>query len=165
MAKDRKGRLIIAGQNSQPILRVTLKDGKVETIEKLNLPISEAMGLLYAFDSLYINGAGPKGFGLYRCKDTKGNDQYDDVQLLKKFTGGGEHGAHGVALGPDKQDLRHRAATTPTFPRASPPIRRTATTRKTCCCPGSGTATAIAAGRWPRAASCCAPTPTARNGT
>jgi putative heme-binding domain-containing protein len=103
MAKDGKGRLIISGQNKQPILRVTLKDGKVEKIDKLNLPISEAMGLLYAFDSLYVDGAGPEGYGLYRCKDTKGTDQYDDVRLLKKFTGGGEHGAHAVALGPDKK--------------------------------------------------------------
>lgn len=102
MAKDNKGRLIISGQNKQPILRVTLKDGRVDKIDKLDLPISEAMGLLYAFDSLYIDGAGPKGYGLYRCKDTKGTDQYDDVVLLKKFTGGGEHGAHAVALGPDK---------------------------------------------------------------
>ena len=61
MAKDGKGRLIISGQNKQPILRVTLKDGKVEKIEKLKLPISEAMGLLYAFDSLYVDGAGPQG--------------------------------------------------------------------------------------------------------
>jgi len=44
--KDDKGRLIISGQNKQPILRVTVKDGKVEQIEKLDLPISEAMGLL-----------------------------------------------------------------------------------------------------------------------
>jgi putative heme-binding domain-containing protein len=103
MAKDGKGRLIISGQNKQSILRVTLKDGQVEKIEKLNLPISEAMGLLYAFDSLYVDGAGPQGYGLYRCKDTKGTDQYDDVRLLKKFTGGGEHGSHAVALGPDKK--------------------------------------------------------------
>jgi putative heme-binding domain-containing protein len=109
MAKDGKGRLIISGQNKksgqnkQPILRVTLKDGQVEKIEKLDLPISEAMGLLYAFDSLYVDGDGPQGYGLYRCKDTKGTDQYDDVRLLKKFTGGGEHGAHAIALGPDKK--------------------------------------------------------------
>src|ERR1019366_907180 len=103
MAKDGKGRLIISGQNKQPILRVTLKEGKVEKIDKLNQPISEAMGLLYAFDSLYVDGAGPQGYGLYRCKDTKGTDEYDDVRLLKKFTGGGEHGAHAVALGPDKK--------------------------------------------------------------
>ncbi len=103
MAKDQKGRLIISGQQNQPILRITLKDGRAARIEKLKLPISGAMGMLYAFDSLYVNGIGPKGFGLYRCKDTKGADQYDDVQLLKKFAGGGEHGPHGVALGPDNK--------------------------------------------------------------
>ena len=103
MAKDHQGRLIISGQQGQPILRITLKDGKAASIEKLKLPISGAMGMLYAFDSLYVNGIGPKGFGLYRCKDTKGADQYDDVQLLKQFAGGGEHGPHGVALGPDNK--------------------------------------------------------------
>lgn len=103
MAKDHKGRLIISGQQGQPIVRITLKDGRATSIEKLNLPISGAMGMLYAFDSLYVNGIGPKGFGLYRCKDTKGADQYDDIQLLKKFAGGGEHGPHGVALGPDNK--------------------------------------------------------------
>ncbi len=129
------------------------------------MPISEAMGLLYAFDSLYINGAGPKGFGLYRCKDTpSGPDQFDDVQLLKRFSGGGEHGGHGIVLGPDNQDLRRFAATTPTFPRALPPIRRTAITRKTCCCPGNGTATATPRAGWRRAATSCAPTPRARSG-
>jgi putative heme-binding domain-containing protein len=102
MAKDHKGRLLVAGQRGQPINRFTIKDGKVDKIDKLNLPISEAMGLLYAFDSLYVNGQGPQGFGLYRCKDTKGEDQFDDVKLLKEFRASGEHGPHGVVLGPDK---------------------------------------------------------------
>ncbi len=103
LCKDNQGRLIIGGQRNQPVLRATLKQGKVDKLEKLNLPLSETMGLLYAFDSLYVNGFGPGGFGLYRCRDTKHNDQYDDVQLLKVFRGAGEHGPHGVALGPDKQ--------------------------------------------------------------
>ncbi len=103
MAKDHKGRLIISGQQNQPILRITMKADGGANIEKLKLPISGAMGMLHAFDSLYVNGIGPKGFGLYRCKDTKGADQFDDVQLLKKFNGGGEHGPHGVALGPDNK--------------------------------------------------------------
>src|SRR5262245_6403200 len=56
MAKDSKGRLIISGQQNQPMLRVTLKDGKVASIEKLKLPIkiSGAMGMLDAFGSLYV---------------------------------------------------------------------------------------------------------------
>jgi putative heme-binding domain-containing protein len=103
LCKDHRGRLIVGGQRSQPVLRMTLKDGKVEKVETLSLPISETMGLLYAFDSLYVNGHGPKGFGLYRCRDTRNSDQYDDVQLLKEFRGAGEHGPHGVALGPDQR--------------------------------------------------------------
>lgn len=101
MGKDHKGRLIISGQPKQPMLRVTLDAGKVKSIEKLNLPISGAMGLCQHGDSLYINGIGAEGFGLYRCRDTKGTDQYDEVTLLKRFNGGGEHGPHGVAVGPD----------------------------------------------------------------
>jgi putative heme-binding domain-containing protein len=103
MTKDPKGRLLVAGQRGQPITRFALKDGKVDKIDKLNLPISEAMGMLCAFDSLYVDGAGPQGFGLYRCRDTKGADQYDEVKLLKRFDGSGEHGPHAVILGPDKK--------------------------------------------------------------
>lgn len=103
MGKDHKGRLIISGQQGQPISRVTLEGGKVKSIEKLDLKITGAMGMCQAFDSFYINGIGPAGFGLYRCRDTKGTDQYDEVTLLKKFAGGGEHGPHGVALGPDNK--------------------------------------------------------------
>jgi putative heme-binding domain-containing protein len=103
MCKDNKGRLIVAGQRGQPILRFTLKGGKVVKSENLKLPISEAMGLLYAFDSLYVNGAGPRGVGLYRCRDTKGTDTFDDVKLLKNFSATGEHGIHGLAVGPDKK--------------------------------------------------------------
>jgi putative heme-binding domain-containing protein len=102
MTVDPKGRLLISGQRGQPILRAAIKEGKVESIHKLDLPISEAMGLLCAFDSLYVNGFGPQGFGLYRCREKKDTDTYEAPQLLKRFNGAGEHGPHGVVLGPDK---------------------------------------------------------------
>src|SRR4051794_15510533 len=58
MAVDPKGRLFISPQEGTGnILRVTLaKDGQVEKVEKVALPVGSAMGLLYAFDSLYVNG-------------------------------------------------------------------------------------------------------------
>ena len=102
MTKDPRGRLLIAGQRGQGNLRVTLVDGKVDKVEKLTLPISEVMGMLCAYDSLYLNGFGPQGFGLYRCKDTKGADQYDDLKFLKALNGAGDHGPHSIILGPDK---------------------------------------------------------------
>ncbi len=103
MAKDPKGRLLLGAQHGQPITRVTLKDGKVEKEEILHIPVSETMGMLFVGDALYLSGNGSRGFALYRCKDTKGDDSFDDVEFLREWQGGsGEHGAHGLVLGPDK---------------------------------------------------------------
>jgi putative heme-binding domain-containing protein len=102
MAKDPKGRLLLGGQNGQPITRVTLSDGKVVKQEVLSIPVSETMGMLFVNNALYISGSGGRGFALYRCRDTKGNDSYDDVEFLREWRGGGgEHGSHGLVLGPD----------------------------------------------------------------
>ncbi len=105
LAKDPKGRLLLGGQRGQLITRLTLKDGKVAKEEVMQIPVTEAMGMLFVDNVLYINGAGADGkFCLYRCKDTKGNDSYDDVEMLREWRGGaGEHGAHGIVLGPDKK--------------------------------------------------------------
>lgn len=102
MANDPKGRLLLGGQSGQPITRVTLEDGKVAKHEILTIPVSETMGMLFVGDVMYISGRGSRGFALYRCKDTKGNDSYDDVEFLREWQGGaGEHGSHGLVLGPD----------------------------------------------------------------
>lgn len=105
MTADPQGRLIIAQQGGvSNMLRVTLTPaGQVGKIEKIALPVGSAMGLLYAFDSLYLNGFGPDGFGLYRLHDNRQSDQYDGVKLIRKLDGeaGSEHGAHGIVLGPD----------------------------------------------------------------
>ena len=108
MAKDPKGRLLLGGQRGQPITRVTLNDGKIVQEEILKIPVSETMGMLFVDNVLYVNGfaKNDKGngvFGLFRCKDTKGDDSYDTVEYLREWHGGsGEHGAHGIVLGPDK---------------------------------------------------------------
>src|SRR6476620_7283067 len=58
ICKDNKGRLIISPQDGQPLLRVTLNDGKIEKLERIELKTGEgaeqknirygsAMGLLY----------------------------------------------------------------------------------------------------------------------
>ena len=102
MANDPQGRLLLGGQGNQPITRVTLKDGKSVKTEILTIPVSETMGMLFVKNVLYLNGNGSKGFGLYRCKDSKGNDSYDDVEFLRSWQGGsGEHGAHALVLGED----------------------------------------------------------------
>src|SRR5436190_18198360 len=106
MTSDTKGRLIISPQDDKdPLLRFTLsRNGGITKIEKILAPIHQAMGLLYAHNSLYASCHGPNGTGLYRLIDANHNDQFEtnEVQFLKKFEGEGEHGYHAVVLGPDK---------------------------------------------------------------
>ena len=105
MTRDNKGRLIVSPQkDSQPLLRITLtRTGSVARIEPIPAPVKQAMGLCYAHDSLYVNGHGPEGTGLYRLIDQNRNDQFDtnEVHFLKKMKGEGEHGYHAVVAGPD----------------------------------------------------------------
>ncbi|MFM9965667.1 MAG: c-type cytochrome [Planctomycetaceae bacterium] len=105
LTKDPKGRLLLGGQRGQAIVRVTLDGGKVVKEETLQIPVTETMGMLFVENVLYLNGAGKDGkYCLFRCKDTKGDDSYDDVECLREWRGGaGEHGAHGIVLGPDKK--------------------------------------------------------------
>ncbi|HEX7861675.1 MAG TPA: c-type cytochrome [Verrucomicrobiae bacterium] len=106
MAFDDRGRIIVSPQGeSRSLLRLTLGTDKVESVEKIEAPISYAMGLLQAFDSLYVNGIGPRGSGLYRLIDANKNDRYEtnELHFLKGFKGGSEHGYHALALGPDKK--------------------------------------------------------------
>ena len=104
MTKDPKGRLLLGAQRGQAITRVTLENGKVVKDETLSIPVTETMGMLFVDNVLYLNGAGTDGkYCLFRCKDTKGDDSYDDVECLREWRGGaGEHGAHAIVLGPDK---------------------------------------------------------------
>jgi len=104
MAVDSKGRLIVSPQdNKQPLLRITLADGKIAKMEKIDLPVGGSMGMLYAFGSLYVSGNGKSGLGIYRLRDTDNDDHYDKLEFLRKIDGAaGEHGSHALVLGPDK---------------------------------------------------------------
>ena len=109
MCLDNRGRLIVSDQYGK-LYRITLPAAGSTTpqkIEALNVEIGSAQGLLYAFDSLYVMCAENKyqGRGLYRLRDTKGNDQFDEVRLLRKLDGGGEHGPHAILKSPDGKSL------------------------------------------------------------
>ncbi len=109
MTFDPKGRLIVSDQYGK-LYRVTLPPtSKVEEpkIEPIDAPIGEAQGLLWAFDSLYVvvNRGHKYESGLYRVRDTDGDDRLDKVEQLRKLNGGGEHGPHGIVLAPDGLSL------------------------------------------------------------
>ena len=110
---DPKGRLIVSDQGNLGLCRITppaLGSQEPTKVERLDVKIGDklmsgAQGLLYAFDSLYVVCNGGPGSGLYRCRDTDGDDQYDKVELLRSIPGGGEHGPHAVRLSPNGKSL------------------------------------------------------------
>ena len=109
MCADPKGRLIVSDQYGG-LYRITPPaiggDPAVTKVEKLPLPIGEAQGLLWAFDSLYIvvNGSGKYKSGLYRAR-SKDGDTFEKIEILRPIDGGGEHGPHAVLLAPGGKSL------------------------------------------------------------
>lgn len=108
IAFDDKGRLLASDQEKKGICRITLpRPGSDEPtrVERLDIAITAAQGMLHAFGSLYLSVNGGPGSGLYRARDTNGDDQYDEVVKLKAFRGGGEHGPHALRLTPDGKSI------------------------------------------------------------
>lgn len=111
MTVDPRGRLIVSDQYGG-LYRVTPPplggSANSTRVEPLGLELGQAQGLLYAFDSLYVmvaNGNAYSGRGLYRVFDRDGDDQFDEIQYLRKLEGGGEHGPHAIVPAPDGQSL------------------------------------------------------------
>ncbi len=113
ITSDNKGRLIVSDQEKKGFCRVTpapLGGTEPTKVEPLDIKygdqqMSGAQGLLWAFDSLYVVCNGGPGSGIYRCKDTDGDDQFDKVDKLHDIPGGGEHGPHALRLTPDGKSL------------------------------------------------------------
>jgi putative heme-binding domain-containing protein len=107
MCLDPQGRLIVSDQNGA-LYRVTVPAASGEAVktERINLDIGFAHGLLWAFDSLYVAvNEGGQSHGIYRVRDTDGDDQFDEVTLLRQVEAGGEHGLHSLVLSPDGKSI------------------------------------------------------------
>ena len=100
--------MIVSDQNGK-LYRLPLppvgRSGRIQP-QPIDLDIGGAHGLLYAFDSLYVMvNEGQRTHGLYRVRDTDGDDRFDEVELLKAIDGSGEHGAHAIVPAPDGESL------------------------------------------------------------
>jgi putative heme-binding domain-containing protein len=111
MTQDDKGRMICSDQYGA-LYRITppaLNGSPGETkVEKLSIDFGHCQGLLFHAGALYgvVNDDAYQGRGLYRCKDTNGDDQFDTVEQLRAFPGkAGEHGPHGVIAAADGKSL------------------------------------------------------------
>ncbi|HYV36335.1 MAG TPA: heme-binding protein [Gemmataceae bacterium] len=113
MCVDPQGRLIVCDQGNAGLFRITpppLGGKASETnVEKLPIDISEAHGLLWAFDSLYVmvnsSSKSKRSSGLYRVTASKPGGELDDVKLLRALNGKGDHGPHAIVLSPDGKSL------------------------------------------------------------
>lgn len=105
LATDPKGRLYTSDQQQKGILRITLDHAQTPpavAIERLPVDLSGAQGLTWAFDHLYVNVSGK---GLFRIRDSDGDDMPDAVESLGGTNGGGEHGNHAVKPTADGKSL------------------------------------------------------------
>lgn len=112
---DPQGRLLAASQHEAGIYRITppaIGDANAETkVEKLGGAAARmgwSHGLLHAFDSLYVTvaeGSNVAKTGLHRLRDTDGDGQFDQSELIIELKGGGEHGPHGLVVGPNGKSL------------------------------------------------------------
>ncbi|MBI5692352.1 MAG: c-type cytochrome [Verrucomicrobia bacterium] len=95
-------RIAVTAAPGEPEIKKARKapDGRVERIE------TGAHGILYAFDSLYVMvNENRERAGLWRLRDTNGDDQFDDYRFLRFMRGGGEHGPHALVLSPDGKSI------------------------------------------------------------
>ena len=113
MAVDGEGRLLASDQYgalyriTPPVIGGNPDDTEVD---KLDLEIGHAQGLLWAFNSLYVvvnreEGVSGRSSGLYRVIDSDGDAELDSITVLANFEGWGEHGPHGIVQGPDGTSL------------------------------------------------------------
>lgn len=101
MTFDDRGRILM-GLDGKGVARVEIpEDGGETTFEIVQNSFNHCRGVLYAHDSLYVSATNDGG--LYRLRDTTGDDQFDDVQLLKSldYRSRYGHGANQLVLGPD----------------------------------------------------------------
>ena len=101
---DDQGRLIASDQGNKGLYRIDPRDGKLK-VEKLNIKISSAQGLLYAHGALWVNINGGAASGVHRLTDTNGDGQFDKDEHIMPLRAGGEHGPHALVLSPDRQHI------------------------------------------------------------
>ena len=91
-------------KNKDPLLIVVDRDndGIPEDVRTYCEEVTSVQGILPLNGEVFVTGQGPDGAALYRLTDTNRDGKLETVKTVMKFRGeGGEHGPHGLRLGPD----------------------------------------------------------------
>ncbi len=97
------GQLILSREGGQ-LLKADLSQSESGTInvKECCTSMENVQGILPLNGDLYVTGVGPQGLGLYHLSDEDRDGLYEPVSRLVSFQGQlGEHGPHGLTLGPD----------------------------------------------------------------
>ena len=103
MVFDEFGHIVLS-QEQGPLLIVVDRDadGIPEDVRTYCEEVTSVQGILPLNGEVFVTGQGPDGSALYRLTDTNRDGQLETVKTVMKFRGeGGEHGPHGLRLGPD----------------------------------------------------------------
>lgn len=103
MAFNEFGHMIVSKERG-PLMLVydSDNDGVPEQVRTYCDEVESCQGILPLNGDVYVTGKGPEGTGLYRLRDLDRNGTLEKVVSVLKFRGdGGEHGPHGLRLGPD----------------------------------------------------------------
>ncbi|MSR42150.1 MAG: c-type cytochrome [Phycisphaerales bacterium] len=100
---------LVASPQHGPLLRIVPpSNGSAVSITPIELPIGDAQGLVFVQRGnarhLYanVNSTGTVPSGIYRLRDDDASGEFESVELLRGYPEtGGEHGPHGLAIGPD----------------------------------------------------------------
>ncbi len=103
LAFNEFGQLILSREGSSLQLVVDSdKDGTVDTVQEYCDTVKNIQGILPLNGEVFVTGDGPEGNGFYCLSDQDHDGKLEGRRLLFNFEGEmGEHGAHGLTLGPD----------------------------------------------------------------
>lgn len=106
LTRHPEGHLYASDQGGEGLYRIAPAPigvpGAVTSVQEVDVPVSGAQGMCWAFDSLYAN---VNGQGLWRIRDTNGDDRLDQAENIVELGAGGEHGPHAVIPTEDGSDL------------------------------------------------------------
>lgn len=95
---------ILAARENGPLLLIydSNEDGEPDKVRDYCDKVKNCQGILALNGEVFVTADGPEGFALYRLADGDRDGRLEQVTTLVKFKGTpGEHGPHGVELGPD----------------------------------------------------------------
>ncbi len=97
------GQLILSREGGSLLLAdLDHADNGEISLRKYCESVQNIQGILPLNGDVYVTGDGPEGLALYRLSDADHDGSLEPVETLLKFKGrSGEHGAHGLTLGPD----------------------------------------------------------------